>query len=61
MTAEQSDLDDVPLTPAQQHELNVRLDAYRRDPEARLSWEDAQIFIRMRHRSGIVPPGEGTG
>jgi hypothetical protein len=43
---EQSDQDDVPLTPAQQQELRERLDAYHRDPGARVSLEDALTLIR---------------
>jgi hypothetical protein len=45
-TTKQPDFDDVPLSPEQQHELHVRLDAYRRDPTARVSLEDALNLIR---------------
>jgi len=46
VTTEQPTPDDVPLTPAQQQELSVRLDTYHRNPEARVSWEGAQRLIR---------------
>ena len=47
---EQPSPDELPLTDAQQRELEARLAAYERDPQNRVSLDDAWEQIQRRTR-----------
>ena len=43
-----ADLDATPLTEAQQREVDRRLEAHRRNPEAAVAWEEIEAETRRR-------------
>lgn len=58
---EQPSPEEVPLTEAQRRELEARLAAYERDPQERVSWDDAWEQIQQRTRRAECVPESSFG